>query len=375
MRKALLYRIAGIALAVVAGTGEVGGQADDDHGNELPQSTVLTLGEPMPGLIEESGDVDYFQLELSEPTWVSIYTTGDLDTVGSVRDVLDGEIRSDDDSGSGQNFQMRLALASGTYYIRVEAYGEGRGDYALESEAATGLTTAPASIPDANLRNALRARLDKAPGEAISSAELWSITGRLYLAALAITDLTGIEHATGLSELDLSHNEIADAGPLAGLTRLNSLSLSYNEISDVSPLAGLTDLAGLFLSSNEIRDVSPLAGLTRLNRLELFSNEIADVGPLAGLTGLSSLSLSHNKISNVSPLAGLAGLSELYLGGNEIADVGPLAGLTSLSSLGLSSNQIAEVGPAGGIDWPERTVPSRQRDLGRESASGADQPE
>ena len=349
MRNALLYRIAGIALAVVAGTGEVGGQADDDHGNELSQATVLTLGEPMPGLIEKSGDVDYFQLEVSEPTWVSIYTTGALDTVGSLRDVLDGEIRSDDDSGSRQNFQMRLALASGTYYIRVEAYGEGTGEYALESEATTDLTTAPASIPDANLRNALRGILDKGPREAISSAELWLITGRLYLSALAIADLTGIEHATGLSELDLSHNDIADVSPLAGLTGLSSLSLSYNEIADVSPLAGLTNLVGLVLSSNEIGDVAPLAGLTSLNRLELFSNEIADAGPLAGLTGLSSLSLSHNRIADLGPLAGMTGLSELHLGGNEIRDVGPLAGLTSLSSLGLSSNQIAEVGPLAGM--------------------------
>ena len=73
-----------------------------------------------------------------------------------------------------------------------------------------------------------------------------------------ITDLTGLEHATNLTLLDLNDNAIIDVGPLSNLTKLTVLKLISNSITDVSPLANLTSLARLAIKGNPILDTSPL---------------------------------------------------------------------------------------------------------------------
>ena len=54
---------------------------------------------------------------------------------------------------------------------------------------------------------------------------------------LGIKSLNGLETATNLHSLNLSHNRISDLTPLAYLTQLQVLSLDSNEISDIAPLA------------------------------------------------------------------------------------------------------------------------------------------
>ncbi|MDD9998867.1 MAG: hypothetical protein OXQ89_14085 [Rhodospirillaceae bacterium] len=103
-----------------------------DHGDSAACATLLTLGTPMPGRIEDGADEDWFRLELTEPASVAIYTTGALDTVGSV--ISSGEpILSKDDGGEGYNFHIEADWPAGVYYIRVESYGMGAGPYRLHA--------------------------------------------------------------------------------------------------------------------------------------------------------------------------------------------------------------------------------------------------
>ena len=75
-------------------------------------------------------------------------------------------------------------------------------------------------------------------------------------------DLTGLELATNLIELELGRNAIADVAPLSGLTNLTQLDLHSNSIADCGHrLAGLTHLEYLSLGGNKIAEVSPLTGL------------------------------------------------------------------------------------------------------------------
>ena len=83
--------------------------------------------------------------------------------------------------------------------------------------------------------------------------------------SIDITNLTGLEHATQLTELDLHSNNISDLTPLAQLTKLTTLDLASNNISDLTPLAQLTKLTTLDLASNNISDLTPLAQLTEAN--------------------------------------------------------------------------------------------------------------
>ena len=76
------------------------------------------------------------------------------------------------------------------------------------------------SIPDANLRAAIEA--------VIGEDGVMGHLTRLDAENTGITDLTGLEHAIYLAELDLSDNPVSDISPLAGLTNLMWLSLINN---------------------------------------------------------------------------------------------------------------------------------------------------
>ena len=199
-------------------------------------------------------------------------------------------------------------------------------------------------IPDLNLRAVLEEALGKNPGDPITADNLATLID-LSAVERNIVDLTGLEHATNLTNLRLDFNQISDVSPLARLTNLISLRLSVNQISDVSPLAGLTNLTDLYLDSNQISDVNPLVGLTNLTDLYLDSNQISDLSPLAGLTNLRALLLYSNQISDVSPLVELTNLTNLFLDRNQISDLSPLSGLINLTHLDLSSNQITDITP------------------------------
>ena len=185
----------------------------------------------------------------------------------------------------------------------------------------------------------------------------------------AITDLTGLEHATQLRTLNLFGNEFLDITPLAKLTQLRTLRLANNQISviaslakltqltklalggnqisDIASLAELTQLTDLGLDGNQISDITPLAQLTQLTSLSLTGNQIRDITPLAQLTKLTLLLLTTNHIRDITPLAQLTQLRLLYFGHNQIRDITPLAQLTSLESLWGSNNQIRDVTPLG----------------------------
>ena len=209
-------------------------------------------------------------------------------------------------------------------------------------------------IPDPNLRAVIEQNLGKAPGATITVTDMATLT-ELESPNAYITDLTGLEHTTNLTKLDLgdaleggfltNSNSISDISPLAGLTNLTTLDLWGNSISDISIVAGLTNLTELNLALNSISDISPLAGLNQLTELNLWDNSISDISLLAGLTNLTELNLQVNSISDISPLISLTNLIELDLSVNPISDFSPLASLTNLIELDLSFNSISDISP------------------------------
>ena len=230
-------------------------------------------------------------------------------------------------------------------------------------------------IPDPNLRAALAEALNKAPGDAITRAEMETLV-ELRARSREITNLRGIEFAINLDWLDLWHNTISDISPLASLTNLHWLNLWSSNISDISPLASLTNLESLHLGGNNISDISPVArltnleslhlwentisdisavaSLTNLHRLALWGNTISDISAVASLTNLTTLDLSGNTISDISAVASLTNLTVLYLGGNSISDISPVASLTNLTTLGLSVNTISDISAVASLtnlDW------------------------
>ena len=225
-------------------------------------------------------------------------------------------------------------------------------------------------IPDANLRAAIAEALGKAPGAAITVAEMATLTS-FTANDRDIRNLTGLEFAKNLEVLELNNNLIADLSPLTELINLRNLRLYWNKISDLSPLASLIKLRGLGISHNlvsdlsplaeltelqslicwesSVSDLSPLAGLPKLNWVDLCGAKISDLSPLAGVTSLRSLKLFQNSISDLSPLAGLSGLERLEIHNNKVSDVSSLAELSNLKWVGLSSNKVSDVSALAGL--------------------------
>ena len=233
----------------------------------------------------------------------------------------------------------------------------------------------PVNIPDAALRAALLNTLGKSSGDTITCSDMAGLTA-LDAALQDVANLTGLEFATNLQNLDLHSNAISDLSALRTLTSLVDLRLGSNAISDISALSALTSLRLLWLDdittpesgrrhSNSISDVSALrtltsledlrlenlaisdisalSTLTSLHTLRIGGNSISDISTLRTLTSLTGLGLQNNSISDISALRTLTSLDGLDLGGNSISDISALSTLTSLTGLGLQNNSISDI--------------------------------
>lgn len=99
-------------------TGSVG----DDHGNTLATATRVLVPGSMAGNIQSGADLDYFAFTLATAATVTIQTTGNLDSYGTLYSSSGSVLTEADDTGSNLNFTIRRSLAAGTYYVAVEGY-------------------------------------------------------------------------------------------------------------------------------------------------------------------------------------------------------------------------------------------------------------
>jgi Leucine-rich repeat (LRR) protein len=247
------------------------------------------------------------------------------------------------------------------------------------------------NFPDPGLQQAIREAIGKPTGDIYQS----DLAGLTTLEAIqrGITDLTGIEWCTNLTELDLQGNRLADisklsdltnltwlalggndignvsslsnldnltllsicggkvsdVSPLSSLINLSTLGLDYNNVSNFSPITSLPNLEHLYLGGNHITDISSIGTLGNLTWLHLQDNSISDISILSSLTNLEQLYIYNNQISDISALAGLIGMKWLALGNNQISDVSPLSGLTNLFRVGLENNNISDISSLVGL--------------------------
>ena len=103
---------------------------------ESPQPLSLG-GSPYDGTIYTDDETDFFRMSVTGPTVVSIYTSGGLDSIGTLLHSDGRVIAVDDDGGEGPNFRIETFLPSaGTYYLIVQGTGSlsGTGSYNLHAE-------------------------------------------------------------------------------------------------------------------------------------------------------------------------------------------------------------------------------------------------
>ena len=203
-------------------------------------------------------------------------------------------------------------------------------------------------VPDPNLEAAIRSTIGK-PSGTLLEGDLLQLTS-LTANYAGIADLTGLEYAANLTNLDLTENSLSSLTPLSQCASLESLYLSGNDVTDISPLSGLTSLLILNLAGNPINDLSPLQSLTQLEELYLADHTYGSIAPLSNLTNLRLLRLRNAGVSDVNALSGLALIDFLDLTANSIADLTPLSTLDSLRILVLNDNAITDITPLADLD-------------------------
>ena len=225
-------------------------------------------------------------------------------------------------------------------------------------------------IPDDNLREAIEKDLLKPSGAAITTQDMLLLT-LLDVRNAEIEELSGLEYATNLVELNLHNNSISDLTPVIDLTKLSRLRLTNNRISDLTPLKDLISLEILVLENNLISDIRPLNGLFNLSELNLSHNALTDLTPLSKLIRLTHIVITENPLGDLTPLSelislrrfsswgtlirNLGALSDLPkleridICGGELTDLSPLQGLTSLKELYLVNNDISDITPLASL--------------------------
>ncbi|MDE3000868.1 MAG: leucine-rich repeat domain-containing protein [Gemmatimonadota bacterium] len=264
--------------------------------------------------------------------------------------------------GDFVKFAAKFGLVQGDdgYDAQYDLNGNdeiGFGDFVIFAQNFGREVSSLVSIPDSNLRAAIEAALGKNTGAPITRAELNSLDA---LTAPGwewpgISDLTGLESATNLTFLHLSHQQLTDVSALSGLTKLTELHLGFNRIRDLSALRNLADLKKLYLRGNRRVDLSTLAGsgLARLEILWLGINNLTDVSALGNLASLTELELDHNNLADISALSGLTNLRIMRLDDNDLTDVSALGRLNKLETLRIGFNRITDVSALG--DLPDLT--------------------
>ena len=210
------------------------------------------------------------------------------------------------------------------------------------------VAVAPIWMPDASLRAVFRELLGLDEGADFTQQQLRTITTLTFEMA-GISDITGVEQATGLTTLVIPENGITDITSLRRLTQLTTLNLAGNAVTDITPLAGLTGLTSLNLSGNRLTSIDALEDLTSLTTLDLSNNALADFTPLASLTALTTLELGGTGLSSLSAISGLTALTSLNLGDNGLTNIARLANLTVLTGLDLNDNAISDITPLASL--------------------------
>ena len=109
----------------------------DDHSNTRSDATSLALGSSLTGQIDPGSDVDYFSVQVSESGTLTVYTTGSLDTKGTLENSSGSGLASNDDGGNGNNFRIERSVSADTYYIKVESYRSRTGSYTIHASFST----------------------------------------------------------------------------------------------------------------------------------------------------------------------------------------------------------------------------------------------
>ncbi len=155
----------------------------------------------------------------------------------------------------------------------------------------------------------------------------------------SITDISFLK-GHPLKKLSLSHTQVSDLSPLAGM-KLESLNLDQAvKVSDLSPIKGMP-IKELNLINLRISDISSLKDMP-LESLYLWNAPVQDISALKGMP-LNELFLINSKVKDLSPLIGIPLKKLLLEASNEVKDISALKSMNTLECLTLPNNPSVDI--------------------------------
>ena len=232
---------------------------------------------------------------------------------------------------------------------------------------------ATVNIPDAALKAAINKTLGsgRPSTQDVTVDELAQITHLSVDSATKVKNLTGLEKAVNLQELNIDGHEVASLALLSSLTKLTKLTATNNKITSIEPLKNLANINTLLLSGNAIVSAAPLANMTNLAQVSLSGKsaefdvanftksatslaklqlsgssdgkaQLKDSDKLKQLNKIDTLQLSSFSLTgaDLNSIGAMTQLSSLKLDDGNISDVSFLRGLTNLTKLDVSNQQV-----------------------------------
>ena len=200
-------------------------------------------------------------------------------------------------------------------------------------------------IPDSIFKAALvnNASINTNMDTAIQVAEANAYTGAIHVAALGITDLTGIAAFIAIDSLDCSGNQLT-ALNVSGCIALTTLDCSWNSLANLN-ISGCIALNTLSCSYNQLSNLN-VSGCTALIDLRCYYNQLTSLN-ISSCIALTTLNCCYNQLSNLN-VSGCIALTTLYCHGNQLTGLNITAN-TALVTLICFGNQLTTLNVSGCI--------------------------
>jgi hypothetical protein len=178
----------------------------DDHGDTPATATTVRPGSVTAGVIEATGDVDWFRVSIPATTTYVMFTRGKTDTTGELFDGSLASIVARTGGGELDNFRIERELTPGIYFIKVTGAPEPTGytlhiegpdngtfsdDHGMSPWSATGVaigSTTPGVLNTRGDIDYFRFTVDTAAAYSIYTSGSTTTRGDLYDASLALLE-------------------------------------------------------------------------------------------------------------------------------------------------------------------------------------------
>ncbi|MBR6616693.1 MAG: leucine-rich repeat domain-containing protein, partial [Oscillospiraceae bacterium] len=196
------------------------------------------------------------------------------------------------------------------------------------------------NFPDEIFRNYVDTNFDTTDNDILTVDEIAAVT-KIDVFNMGITDLTGVEFFTALTELSCGNNQLASLD-LSKNTALETLSCYSNQLTDLD-VSGCTALETLSCGSNQLTSLDASKN-TALETLYCNNNQLTSLD-VSNHTALTTLDCYYNRLTSLD-VSGCTALTTLYCHYNRLTSL-DVSGCTALTNLYCNSNQLTSLDVSG----------------------------